>query len=72
MNIVNSITIFVHFMVMHIKVSSSNRDIYLYMKEDQHQKEAVQEVPNYDVALYFFEVLFGSRYCPSALQMLTL
>lgn len=42
------------------------------MKEDQHQKEAVQEVPSYDVALCCFEVLFDSRYWPLGPQLLTL
>jgi hypothetical protein len=40
------------------------------MKEDQHQKEAVQVAASYDVALHCFEVLFGSRHWPLGPRML--
>ena len=59
-------------MHINIKLSAPNREIYQYMKEDQHQKEVAQVVPSYDVVLCCFEVLFGSRCWPLGPRTLTL
>jgi len=59
-------------MHINIKLSGPNREIYLYKKEDKHQKEVVLVAPRYDVVLRCFEVLFGSRCWPLGPRMLTL
>lgn len=51
---------------MHVKLY---REIYLYMKEDQHPKEVVQAEPSYE-ALHCSAVLFCSRYWPLGPRLL--
>lgn len=60
------------YMKQNIKLSSPDREIYLYMKEDQHQKEVVKAEPSYDDTLHCSVVLFCSRYWPLGPRMPTL
>jgi len=39
-------------MKQNINLSAPDREIYRYMKEDQHRKEVVQAEPSYDKALH--------------------
>jgi hypothetical protein len=59
-------------MKQNIKLSAPDREFYLYTKEDQHQKEAVQAEPSYDKALHCSVVRFCSRYWPLGPRMPTL